>query len=53
MTVVLSRGVEVRGRVLDERGDPVGGAELSGEGAALATSDARGEWDDRARGAAR
>jgi len=44
VTVVLSRGVEVRGRVVDDRGDPVAGAELVGEGAALATTDARGEW---------
>lgn len=45
VTVVLSRGVELRGRVVDERGDPVGGAELAGEGAALATTDARGEFE--------
>jgi protocatechuate 3,4-dioxygenase beta subunit len=45
VTVVLSRGVELRGRVVDDRGDPIGGAELTGEGAALAVSDARGEWD--------
>ncbi|HEX9103675.1 MAG TPA: carboxypeptidase-like regulatory domain-containing protein, partial [Polyangia bacterium] len=45
VTVVLSRGVEVHGRVTDDRGDPVAGAELSGDGAALAVSDARGEWD--------
>jgi protocatechuate 3,4-dioxygenase beta subunit len=44
VTVVLSRGVELHGRVVDDRGDPVGGAELVGEGAALATTDARGEW---------
>lgn len=45
VTVVLSGGVEVRGRVTDDRGDPVAGAELTGDGTALATSDARGEWD--------
>ncbi|HXU71586.1 MAG TPA: carboxypeptidase regulatory-like domain-containing protein [Polyangia bacterium] len=44
VTVVLSRGVEVRGRVVDDRGDPVGGAELVGDGAALATTDAHGEY---------
>ena len=45
VSVVLSRGVEVRGRVTDDRGDPVAGAELTGDGTALATTDARGEWD--------
>ena len=45
VTVVLSRGVEVRGRVSDERGDPVAGAELTGDGAALAVTDGHGEWD--------
>jgi len=45
VTVVLSRGVEVRGRVTDERGDPIANAELTGDGTALATTDARGEWD--------
>ena len=45
VTVVLSRGVEVRGRVSDDRGAPVGGAELTGDGASLAVSDARGEFE--------
>ena len=45
VTVVLSRGVEVRGRVTDERGDPVAGAEVTGDGTALAASDAHGEYD--------
>jgi hypothetical protein len=45
VTVVLSRGVEVRGRVTDDRGAAVGGAELTGDGASLATTDARGEFE--------
>lgn len=45
VTVVLSRGVAVRGRVTDERGDPVAGAEILGDGAGLATSDGRGEYE--------
>lgn len=45
VTVVLSRGVEARGRVTDEHGDPVAGAELSADdGATLAESDRRGEF---------
>ncbi len=45
VTVVLSRGVEVRGRVVDDHGEAVGGAELTGDGVALATTDAHGEWN--------
>jgi protocatechuate 3,4-dioxygenase beta subunit len=45
VTVVLSRGVEVRGRISDDHGDAIAGAEVTGDGAALATSDAHGEYD--------
>ena len=46
VTVVLSRGVAgAWPRQSTIAATPVGGAELTGDGAALATSDARGEWD--------
>lgn len=45
VTVVLSPGVEARGRVSDERGDAVAGAEVTGaDGVMLAVTDRRGEW---------
>ena len=45
VTVVLSRGVEVRGRVSDDHGAAVAGAELSGDdGATLAVSDGNGAY---------
>lgn len=44
VTVVLSRGVEVRGRIVDDHGAGVGGADVLGDGATLATSDGRGEY---------
>ncbi|HZS39919.1 MAG TPA: carboxypeptidase-like regulatory domain-containing protein [Polyangia bacterium] len=42
--VVLRRGRTVRGRVTDERGAPLGGAEILVDGRALTASDARGEF---------
>lgn len=44
VNVVLSRGVELGGRVSDDRGDPVAGAEIVGPGGVLAVTDGRGEY---------
>ncbi len=46
VTVVLSRGVRLAGRVSDERGQAIVGAEVSGDdGATLAMTDHHGEFE--------
>lgn len=42
--LILSRGLAVRGRVVDERGQPIAGAELWRGGELAATTDARGAF---------
>jgi protocatechuate 3,4-dioxygenase beta subunit len=46
VTVVLNRGVRIAGRVSDDRGGPIVGAEVSGDdGATLAMTDGHGEFE--------